>query len=145
MAFHSNHTLRETMGFLKRLLSIGRPRDKKSDRARPGNGSDTSNQHQIQQTRRQPSSSSSSVPSSSLQPPLPQHSHRSKPRNNTHLSPPRNMKNENVEEDASEVAVSRLLRSASAHFKVVSETNYDVLPPIRMWLYVTHPVIVFLF
>lgn len=55
------------------------------------------------------------------------------------------MKNENVEEDASEVAVSRLLRSASAHFKVVSETNYDVLPPIRMWLYVTHPVIVFLF
>ncbi|KAI5123530.1 hypothetical protein M0805_006690 [Coniferiporia weirii] len=32
--------------------------------------------------------------------------------------------------DESEAAVSRLLRSSSAHFNVVSEADYDVLPPI---------------
>lgn len=40
-----------------------------------------------------------------------------------------------VNEEESEMAVSRLLRSASAHFKVVSETNYDALPPICTLLY----------
>lgn len=30
-----------------------------------------------------------------------------------------------------EVAVSRLLRSSSAHFSVVSEADYANLPPIR--------------
>jgi hypothetical protein len=82
-------TLLQTMGFLKRLLSIGSKKHKKKTPAHEGD----SNQLRRHHTQTLPL----------------------------------------VSEDA-EVAASRLLRSASARFAVVSESDYNPLPPLRACL-----------
>jgi hypothetical protein len=40
-----------------------------------------------------------------------------------------------IQEEEQEAALSRLLRSSSARFAVVSEVDYTSLPPLREFLY----------
>lgn len=100
---HHNHfkVRVETMGFIKRLLSMGSKKGKKSKREQLGG-------MPYEQT--------------------------------AHAATQGDLLDRKKEEEEQEAKASRLLRSSSAHFAVVSEVDYTSLPPIRAHNRLTFPL-----